>query len=285
MTQSKNQKTYSTNSIVHYYKSLNQLQPAEQNLLNLLSTQSQPLKMLDIGVGAGRTTKHFQPKVAQYIGIDNSPEMIAACRTRYPHLPSEAFDLCDARDLSRYPDNSFDCILFSFNGIDYVTEPDRHRILQEIHRIGKPNALFFFSTHNLQGFDRLIDLPAQFSFNPLTTYSNLVILSILRFLNRPYTAKKLKQLPHAILKDESHNFRLDTYYIRPDAQIAQLADHFHNIQVYSWQQTTELATEQERAQNTDMWLYYQCQITKPPTPETPTSTFKVPHATIVESSS
>jgi ubiquinone/menaquinone biosynthesis C-methylase UbiE len=263
MTQSKNQKTYAANSIVQHYKNLNQLQPAEQMLLERLQSIANPIKMLDIGVGAGRTTKHFQPKVAQYIGIDNSPEMIAACRSRFPQLPPDTFDTCDARDLSRYPDNSFDLLLFSFNGIDYVSHDDRHLIFQELHRIGKPDALLFFSSHNLQGFDRLIDLKSQLSFNPLTTYSNLVILSLLRFLNRPYNPNQLKQLPHAILKDESHNFRLDTYYIRPSAQVIQLKPHFDNIQVYSWRNTTELITERDRASNTDMWLYYQCTIKKP----------------------
>jgi ubiquinone/menaquinone biosynthesis C-methylase UbiE len=260
MTQSNNQKTYAANSIVQHYKNLNQLQPAEQMLLDRLQTIANPIKMLDLGVGAGRTTKHFQPKVGQYIGIDNSPEMIAACRSRFPQLPPETFDTCDARDLSRYPDNSFDLLLFSFNGIDYVSNSDRHLILQELHRIGKPGSILFFSSHNLQGFDRLIDLKAQLSFNPLTTYSNLVILAILRFLNRPYTP--IQKLPHAILKDESHNFRLDTYYIRPAAQIAQLNPHFDNIQVYSWRNTIELITESDRASNTDMWLYYQCTINK-----------------------
>jgi ubiquinone/menaquinone biosynthesis C-methylase UbiE len=260
MTQSNNQKTYTTNSIVQHYKNLNQLQPAEQILLNL--PQLAQLKMLDLGVGAGRTTKHFQPKVTQYIGIDNAPEMIAACRRRFPHLPPETFDTCDARDLSRYRDNSFDLLLFSFNGIDYVSEDDRHLILQELHRIGKPGSILFFSSHNLQGFARLIDLKSQLSLNPLTTYSNLVILGLLRFLNRPYTPNQLKQLPFAILKDESHNFRLDTYYIRPEAQIAQLEQHFDNIQVYSWRNTTELTGEIDRKTNTDMWLYYQCTIKK-----------------------
>jgi ubiquinone/menaquinone biosynthesis C-methylase UbiE len=262
MTPSKNQKTYAANSIVQHYKNLNQLQPTEQMLLDRLQSIATPIKMLDIGVGAGRTTKHFQPKVAQYIGIDNSPEMIAACRKRYPQLPRDTFDTCDARDLSRYPDNSFDLLLFSFNGIDYVSHDDRHLILQELHRIGKPGSILFFSSHNLQGFDRLIDLKSQFSLNPLTTYSKLVILGLLRFLNRPHTPNQLKQLPHAILKDESHNFRLDTYYIRPEAQIAQLKTHFDNIQVYSWRNTVELTGESDRATNADMWLYYQCTIKK-----------------------
>jgi ubiquinone/menaquinone biosynthesis C-methylase UbiE len=258
MTPSNNQKTYTTNRIVQHYKNLNQLQPAEQILLDLPHLAQ--LKMLDLGVGAGRTTKHFQPKVTQYIGIDNAPAMIAACRQCFPHLPPDSFDTCDARDLSRYPDNSFDLLLFSFNGIDYVSHDDRQLILQELHRIGKPGSILFFSSHNLQGFDRLIDPKSQLSLNPLTTYSNLVILAILRFLNRPYSP--IQKLPHAILKDESHNFRLDTYYIHPEAQVAQLKPHFDNIQVYSWRNTTELVTESDRASNTDMWLYYQCTINK-----------------------
>lgn len=84
------------------------------------------------------------------------------------------------------------------------------------------------------------------------------MLGILRFANRSYNPAK--QLPHAILKDESHNFRLDTYYIRPEAQILQLNPHFDNVKVYSWRSNVELVMEGDRATNTDMWLYYQCTI-------------------------
>ena len=254
----RNQQTYETASIVNYYTQLNALQPAEQMILDRWSEHLLRFRMLDIGVGAGRTTQHFQPRVAEYVGIDVSSEMIDACKNRFPQLTASMFQVCDARDLSRFEDNSFDFILFSFNGIDYVSHNDRLRILTEVHRVGVSGAIFCFSSHNLQGFDRSFDFKAQWSFNPIATYTNLVMLAILRVLNHPLNPKQIKGLSYAIVKDESHNFRLDTYYIRPQEQLNQLTEKFNNIQVYSWRNDVELVTEPDRANNTDQWLYYVC---------------------------
>ncbi len=254
----RNQQTYGTTSIVNYYTQLNALQPAEQMILDRYSEQLPRFRMLDIGVGAGRTTKHFQPCAASYVGIDVSSEMIDACRIRFPTFSKPTFQVCDARDLSRFEDDSFDFILFSFNGIDYVSHTDRLRILTEIHRVGVTGAIFCFSSHNLQGFDRAFDFKSQWSFNPIATYTNLVMLAILRVLNQPLNPRQVKGLSYAIVKDESHNFSLETYYIRPQEQINQLTENFKNIQVYSWRNDVELVTESDRANNTDMWLYYVC---------------------------
>lgn len=254
----RNQQTYETASIVNYYTQLNALQPAEQMILDRWSEHLPRFRMLDIGVGAGRTTKHFQPHVAEYVGIDVSAEMIDACRNRFPQLPASTFQGCDARDLSVFENDSFDFILFSFNGIDYVSHDDRLRIFTEVHRVGVKGAIFCFSSHNLQGFDRAFDFKSQWSFNPIATYTNLVMLAILRVLNYPLDPQQLNGLNHAIVKDESHNFSLDTYYIRPQEQLNQLKENFDNIQVYSWRNDVELATELDRANNTDQWLYYSC---------------------------
>jgi ubiquinone/menaquinone biosynthesis C-methylase UbiE len=145
-----NQITYATQGIVQYYTQLKALQPAEQVVFDRLRSQLPNFKMLDIGVGAGRTTQHFQPQVSEYVGIDDSVEMIQACRQRFPQVSPTAFQVCNARDMACFEDDTFDFILFSFNGIDYVSHDDRLRILKEIHRIGKPGAIFCFSSHNLQ---------------------------------------------------------------------------------------------------------------------------------------
>jgi ubiquinone/menaquinone biosynthesis C-methylase UbiE len=255
-----NHNVYSTPSIVHYYAQLQLLQPAEQTILDRLQTQRSTIRMLDIGVGGGRTTQHFAPVVANYTGIDYSAEMIAACRQRFSDR-SQAIRLavCDARDLSQFQNQTFDFILFSFNGIDYMPHCDRERVFQEVGRVGKPGGFFFFSSHNLQGMEREFDWTHQLRLNPFVTYVNLVMLAILRICNRSMTLEKLCNADYLMLRDESHNFRLQTHYVRPRAQIAQLEAYFSEVTVYSWKSGLEL-TAQEQRFNVDMWLYYLCKL-------------------------
>jgi ubiquinone/menaquinone biosynthesis C-methylase UbiE len=108
-------------------------------------------------------------------------------------------DLSDARSMIQFADNSFDFILFSFNGIDCVPHSDRLQILQEICRVGKPGCHFFFSSHNLQGMAREFNCKTQISLNPLKTYVNLVMLRLLRLFNSSITRDRLKNANHLII--------------------------------------------------------------------------------------
>jgi ubiquinone/menaquinone biosynthesis C-methylase UbiE len=261
MIDDRNQKCYTAPSIVHHYAQLQALQPAEAMVLNLLKDRWADLAMLDIGVGGGRTTQHFAKRVADYTGVDYSADMIAACQKRFSAAPDTIrFSVCDARDMRQFADNSFDFILFSFNGIDSVSHADRVQIFAEISRVGKPGSYFFFSTHNLQGFERELSLRHQLSLNPLATYVNLVMLALLHVFNYPANLNQLKTANDAIVRDESHNFSLNTYYVRPQAQIHQLAADFRDIKVYSWKNDLEIMGEQELCANFDLWLYYLCVI-------------------------
>ncbi|MBD1870951.1 class I SAM-dependent methyltransferase [Cyanobacteria bacterium FACHB-471] len=260
MLDENNRKLYKARSIVQHYTQLRMLQPAEQTVLDRFQNQWSSIRMLDIGVGGGRTTQHFSKLVLEYVGIDYSTEMIEACQKRFAASPHIAFEVCDARDMSRFGDNSFDFIMFSFNGIDYVSHADRLKVFQEVSRVSKPGGYFFFSSHNLQRIEREFNWRNQMSLNPITTYVNLVMLTLLRCFNYSTTLEQLNMSTHAIIKDESHNFRLKTCYVRPQAQINQLEASFSDIQVYSWENGLELKTENEWSANTDMWLYYLCTI-------------------------
>lgn len=250
MTQA-NFKTYTRNDIVRYYAQLSRLQPAEAAISQCLLLSG--AAMLDVGVGGGRTTPHFAPLVKQYTGIDYSPAMVAACRQRYPNV---AFQVEDARSLP-YPDNHFDFVLFSFNGIDYVSHGDRLQILRELRRVIKPGGYLCFSSHHLPAIARQFSLRAQLRLNPLATYTNLVMLGLLRLANREVAVSQLAQADYAILKDESHNFRLHTYYIHPQAQRQQLAFGFETVAVYPWSCSSPQDLG-ELAHCDDLWLYYLC---------------------------
>jgi ubiquinone/menaquinone biosynthesis C-methylase UbiE len=256
-----NQTTYQAADVVGYYAQLQQLQPAEATILALLKPELATMTMLDIGVGAGRTTTHFAKAVANYHGIDYSAAMIAACQARFPQKSATmTFAVGDARDLRPVADDSCDFILFSYNGIDTVSESDRAIVFQEVQRVGRSGGYFGFSSHNLTAFEPAFDWRRQRSWNPGKAYVNLVMSGILHFVNRPIGLKQIQTVNHAILRDESHNFRLKQYYIRPEAQIQQLQAGFHDVQVYSWKSGLALATEADRAACTDQWLYYLCRI-------------------------
>lgn len=260
MINDNNQRTYTSLGVVQHYAQLSALQPAEAIVLKLLQTQLGSMKMLDIGVGGGRTTQHFSEVVAEYTGIDYSTNMIAACQKRFSDASDTTlFQICDARDMSRFKDNSFDFILFSFNGIDYISHAERSQVFKEIQRIGKPGGYFCFSSHNLTAFEQEFDFKQQFSFNLLETYINLVMSALLHVFNFPITLKQLKISAFLILKDESHNFRLKTYYVRPQEQLNQLQSCFSDVKVYSWKSGLEL-TEDEINCHSDLWLYYLCVI-------------------------
>ncbi len=257
----RNSTTYAAADIVRYYSQLNRLQPAEAALLERLRDQLPTMKMLDMGVGGGRTAQHFAPLVKQYIGIDYSPEMVAACRKRFGKLaPSMSFEVSDARDLSQFGNNSFDFILFSFNGIDYVSHQDRLKIFQEIKRVGKQGCYFFFSSHNLQALENELTWQKQIGSNPLKTYENLVMLGLFWLFNRPMTRATLAEADHLIVRDESHNFRLSTYYIRAAQQIKQLSKDFNQVEIYPWQSTEKVLDMDTLLISSDLWLYYLCRI-------------------------
>ena len=139
-----NQKTYASAGIVWYYIQLSLLQPAEKTVLDRFKDQLSTMSLLDIGIGGGQTTQHFAPLAKAYTGIDYSAEMIVACQQKFSGvLPPASLNVGDARDMSQFADNTFDFILFSFNGIDYVSHYDRLRIFSRVKQGGKTWQLLF----------------------------------------------------------------------------------------------------------------------------------------------
>lgn len=262
MSDRRNRATYAAAGIVDYYAQLSRLQPAESAILERLRPQLSTLKMLDIGVGGGRTTQHFAPLVEQYVGIDYSSQMIAACQQRFNHFEHPIhFEVCDARDMCQFEDNSFDLILFSYNGIDYVSHEDRLKILAEIYRIGGSDCYFCFSSHNLDALQSNLSWRNQFVWNPLELYLNLFSTGIFWGFNISLLQKKIKDLDYVVVRDDSHLFRLETYYIRASHQIEQLDRYFDRVQIYPWKSRESLDIKKDSMEDiTDLWLYYLCQI-------------------------
>jgi SAM-dependent methyltransferase len=146
-----NRETFRDEAVVEAYAECRSLQAGEIAILSRFRGDDAPKRVLDIGVGVGHTTPALIAISDIYVGIDVSPEMITAARQRYP---SFLFDICDARDVSRFQDGSFDLVFFSYNGINYVEHSDRLKILREIHRVLAQRGAFVFSSHNRRSLIR-----------------------------------------------------------------------------------------------------------------------------------
>ena len=142
--QTPNLGVYRSAETVAHYAGLSYLTSAERLLFEThLKTG---FAVLDLGVGGGRTTSYLSSIASDYIGVDYSEEMIRACRMKYPRF---RFEVADAADLSRFANEFFDAIVFSFNGIDYlVPDENRQQCIRECFRVLKPGGTFIFSCHN-----------------------------------------------------------------------------------------------------------------------------------------
>src|SRR2546423_13692484 len=117
------------------YARQSNLYPPEETILRFMLPILPRTRMLDLGVGGGRTTLHFAKWAREYIGTDYSENMIGECRRRFSAYPDHiSFAVCDARSMEMFASGFFDFVLFSFNGIDYVAHADRLKILKEIRR-------------------------------------------------------------------------------------------------------------------------------------------------------
>lgn len=105
-------------------------------------------RILDLGVGPGRTVPLLRSIGEDYVGIDYLAPMVEAARARHP---TADIRLGDARDLGQFATGCRDLVAFSYHGIDSVGHDDRRRILDEVLRVLVPGGVFWFSTLNLAG--------------------------------------------------------------------------------------------------------------------------------------
>jgi SAM-dependent methyltransferase len=106
--------------------------------------------VLDLACGTGRTTKWLHEQGYYVKGIDLSDEMINAARYQHPNISFTEGNYTDIKE----PDESFDNVLISFNGLDYAF-PDnaREKAISECARILTTNnrgGYFIFSSHNIK---------------------------------------------------------------------------------------------------------------------------------------
>lgn len=217
-----NQHAYTSPDAVAFYAGFDEITPAEAVIFTTYAEEIGRANLLDLGVGGGRTTQLLASVALDYTGIDYVPALVEAARRR---CPGADLRVGDARDLGEFGNDEFDMVLFSFNGLDYVSHADREVVLGEIRRVLRPGGLFVFSTHNLHKA-RPVRLPS-----PGRPRLQRRWLGKLRrwptLLARHLRMRRQEQRGDgwAVLNDEAHDYQLLTHYTTRAAQEQQLLHH------------------------------------------------------------
>ena len=225
-----NKETFARADVLEYFQDLDALFEPEKVLFEKLSPAIRNKKILDIGIGGGRTTKYLLQITDDYTGVDYVREFAEEAGRKYPKAK---ISWGDARDLKEFEDDSFDFVLFSFNGLDCVPSQDRLKALKEIYRVLKKGGYFMFSSHNQDykyfkklPWERKIEYNAQF-----LKFS----LYCLYHLPKHFKMKKyeIQTNDYAVVNDPDHRFSLLLYYIGIDKQVKQLTDlGFSGVEAY-----------------------------------------------------
>ncbi len=216
------QRFYQSRAIAEWYATKDFIMPDEQAFLDEHGHEAlDGRQVLDIGIGAGRTTRFLLPRAARYAGGDYSAEMIEAARKR---LPEADLSVTDARDLSAYADGEFDTVIFSFNGLDSLSHESRLTALAEMHRVLKPGGWLVFSSHNRDRVTvsvfslRNLDV----SMNPRRMFSNAAgyVRCIVNWLR--FKRFAVKAAEYDMRLDSGSEYKTPLYYIDKKRQAAQL---------------------------------------------------------------
>jgi SAM-dependent methyltransferase len=242
-------------------------------------------RVLDIGIGTGRTTSLLRLLSDDYVGIDYVEEMVEAARLRHPNVDLR---YGDARDLSSLPAGSCDFVNFSYNGIDAVNHADRQRILSEIHRVLRPGGQVMFSTLNEGGpaatqvpWLRHSDLSWQFgTLRPNSSSLRHTLRSLVALVRRPGDPVRglrnwlnlRRQREHGvgwkIAPMAAHQFGLLVHFIQlPELRRELAAHHFAIEHIFGSDSGQELPESQTTS--SDWWFHVVAAAEAVPTASAP----------------
>ena len=225
-----NKQTYSREDVLKFYEGANNLLRTEQVLFEKLLPAIKDKKILDIGIGGGRTTAHLLEISNDYTGVDYVTEFVDKTAEKYPNA---RVLWADATNLEQFADETFDFILFSYNGLDSISNDARLKLMREANRVLKADGVFMFSSHN-RDYRYFNKLPWQqkFQFNKGFL---IFFLHCLYHLPKHFKMKKheIYTDDYAIINDGDHRFSLLLYYISIRNQKKQLAEiGFENVEAY-----------------------------------------------------
>lgn len=220
-----NQELFGDIQIVDEYASKTSLVFGEPTVFRDLGPQMKGKSILDIGVGAGRTTTYLlECQPGRYVGVDFADNMVEKCRRRFPGVE---FRSADARSLTDFSACEFDFVMFSWSGIDCVSHEDRLRVLSEVRRILVPGGVFVFSSANARQFsgppwsrEAIADLDMKWSMRGVARAARDFASGVKNYLL--HRREQVFNEDYVINLDAAHSFRLLRYNISPDKQAAQL---------------------------------------------------------------
>jgi ubiquinone/menaquinone biosynthesis C-methylase UbiE len=113
-------------------------------------------KVLEIGLGQGADSMQIIKRGGIYHGIDLTAESVKRVKTRFEIFGCEYKDVqqADATKIP-YPDNYFD-IVYSHGVIHH--SPEIETIVNEIHRVLKPNAKAIIMLYNKDSFNYYVSI-------------------------------------------------------------------------------------------------------------------------------
>lgn len=246
-----NRDAFNDSGVVTYYKEYSRIQAPEKVIFAELDPKLPALRVLDIGIGGGRTTELLAPKAKHYVGIDYAQEMVDVAKQRFPN---HDIRWGDATNLSDYADASFDVTLFSFNGIDCIGASERQKALQEMFRVTAPGGLVIFSAHNILAVPNLNRV--RFHRHPSVVWRRILRRMKFKNLHGDLIANPAGDI--AFVKDGTHDFEVELAYVRPLWQLDEIKKQgITSVRCFALSDGRELR-EKDLSTDTSTWIYFVC---------------------------
>jgi ubiquinone/menaquinone biosynthesis C-methylase UbiE len=213
-----NHQLYSTPGVHRAYLS-EVLEPSETASLLRFQPLFAGKSVLDIGVGAGRTTRYLAPLADRYEAIDYSPDMISYMKQAMPEINAQ---LGDFRDMNMFGSGTFDFVLATNNVLDNFSHQDRFKALREAHRVLRPGGMLVLSSHNLRYTKAFSDPEMEWSAHPIRLVRNM--LTFISSYRNNLRVRGLREThpDHALLNDCGHQYAIIHYYAAPETVVSQL---------------------------------------------------------------
>jgi len=176
--------------------------------------------VLDVGVGAGRTTLYLAQLARRYEAVDYSSVMVSYMKKAMPEISVQQADF---QDLGIFDEGSFDFVLATNNVIDTLPHEGRLQALSEAHRVLRSGGLLAFSSHNIHYRKAFCGPQLGWSSNPLRLASNCVHYLFCWWNYLRVAPLRRTTSEYALLNDPGHYYACLHYYVARSTVSSQLA--------------------------------------------------------------